>query len=572
MLRRIGSVALRSFEILVLCALILATHFANSPDVLVAGNVYFTDADCYARMTRVRMCAQHPGLIVRHQSFENFPQGTTPHTTAPLDYLILLLSFALAPVTDRALDIAGALISPLFALLGGWFLWWWARRMKFRYRWTLLLLYAISPILVHGSELGRPDHQSLAMLLVTVAICAEWSLLANPAGYWNEVSGATWGLAIWVSGYEPLILFLLVVACRVAFGRGNRRRPVSDSEEAAHPPWLRSGAARSAATRASWQTHRRLGWILFFGILLLALAVERRIPSFAVFRSTGLFRNWLRTIGELAHVRPLDPIWFRWAGYLLAVAPILAVLAMFSAKPAGAGRDNRSAPPFLLLLSLATYLLTIWQARWAYFFLSIFAIALPGLLQRFKWKPVVWVVFAISLWPVLRSWDDRLWPNESEFAERIQHRNELVQLRDLALTIRSRNVAPFLAPWWLSPAISYWSGQPGVAGSSHESLPGIVASAHFFLATDWQKAREILSARQVQWVFAYDADRVAQNSAAIPGEPVPVRPLCRVIDRTPSQGPDDLVLAAQNGAGKLLRVANGPNGARKTGQFPLGFR
>jgi hypothetical protein len=48
--------------------------------------------------------------------------------------------------------------------------------MKFRHRWVLLILYAISPILVHGTELGRPDHQSLVLLLVTVAICAEWSL------------------------------------------------------------------------------------------------------------------------------------------------------------------------------------------------------------------------------------------------------------------------------------------------------------------------------------------------------------------------------------------------------------
>ena len=47
--------------------------------------------------------------------------------------------------------------------------------MKFRYRWVMLILYAISPILVHGTELGRPDHQSLLILLVTIAICAEWS-------------------------------------------------------------------------------------------------------------------------------------------------------------------------------------------------------------------------------------------------------------------------------------------------------------------------------------------------------------------------------------------------------------
>ena len=139
-------------EIFFLTALILATRCANYQDVFVAGNVYFVDADCYARMTRVRMCHARPGLIVRHHDFENFPQGTTPHTTAPFDYLILGLSLAIAAarpvVVPYHLDLAGAFISPLLALFGGWFLWWWSRRMRFRYAWLMLILYAVSPILV----------------------------------------------------------------------------------------------------------------------------------------------------------------------------------------------------------------------------------------------------------------------------------------------------------------------------------------------------------------------------------------------------------------------------------------
>src|SRR6202011_1694028 len=110
---------------------------ANYPDVFVAGKIYFTDADCYARMSRVRLCAEHPGLIVRHHDFENFPAGTTPHTTAPLDYLVVTLSILLKPFANHAIDLAGALISPLLALIGGWFLWWWSRRMTFRFRWAM---------------------------------------------------------------------------------------------------------------------------------------------------------------------------------------------------------------------------------------------------------------------------------------------------------------------------------------------------------------------------------------------------------------------------------------------------
>src|SRR5438270_8217916 len=101
--------------------------------------------------------------------------------------------------------MAGAFVSPLLALTGAWFLWWWSRRMKFRHRWVVLILFAISPILVHGTELGRPDHQSLLILLVMIGICAEWHLqaaadtaAARERNRLAMVSGAAWGLALWV--------------------------------------------------------------------------------------------------------------------------------------------------------------------------------------------------------------------------------------------------------------------------------------------------------------------------------------------------------------------------------------
>ena len=267
-MQRVGRFALIVFEITLLSALILATRCANYQDVFVAGNVYFVDADCYARMTRAQLVREKPGLIIRHHEFENFPQGTTPHTTAPLDYLIVALSLFLNPFTAHPLDLAGAFVSPLLALLGAWFLWWWSRRMKFRYRWVMLILYAISPILVHGTELGRPDHQSLLILLVAIAICAGWSSQTlQPANSWRArgwlTSAAAWALAIWVSAYEPLVLFLIVTATALLMNR-----------------------------RAVFARDRRAGWILFAAIIAIAFAIERRVPSFAIFQFTGHLRNW----------------------------------------------------------------------------------------------------------------------------------------------------------------------------------------------------------------------------------------------------------------------------------------
>jgi hypothetical protein len=70
-----------------------------------------------------------------------------------------------------------------------------------------------------------------------------------------------------------------------------------------------------------------------------------------------------------------------------------------------------------------------------------------------------------------------------------------------------------------------------------------------------QKARGILENHRVAWVFAYDSERVAENSATILNEPLPLWPLCRVLDRTPTQAPRFLIFSAQNAAFKLYRVA-----------------
>ena len=525
-MQRFGRFALIVFELALLTALILAARCANYQDVFVAGNVYFVDADCYARMSRAQMVSEKPGLIIRHHAFENFPQGTTPHTTTPLDYLIVALSLFLNPFTAHALDLAGAFVSPLLALLGGWFLWWWSWRMKFRYRWVMLILYAISPILVHGTELGRPDHQSLLILLVTVAICAEWSSqilqAANMAGAWWLTSAVAWAVAIWVSAYEPLVLFLVLTATALLMNR-----------------------------RVVFARDRRAGWILFAAIIAIAFAIERRVPSFAILQSNSHLKDWASTIGELAHVSPMNPVWSHWCGYLLFVAPVLIWMSVRTPRN---GAQGLCVLPFCVLL-IATYFLTIWQVRWGYFFVLIFALALPALLAPIKSSAAVWIAFVLSMFPILRDWDQRLWPNEAQLADRVERRIESAQIRDLSLSLRSPEVDPFLAPWWLSPSIAYWSGQPGVAGSSHESLNGIEESARFFLSEDSQKGREILEKRHVVWVLAYDSDRVAQNSAAVLNQAVPLRPLCRVLDRTPSQAPPFLIFSAQNPTCKLYRAA-----------------
>ena len=80
---------------------------------------------------------------------------------------------------------------------------------------------------------------------------------------WAITSAVAWAVAIWVSAYEPLVLFLIVTATALVMNR-----------------------------RAVFARDRRAGWILFAAIIAIAFAVERRVPSFAIFQFTGHLRNW----------------------------------------------------------------------------------------------------------------------------------------------------------------------------------------------------------------------------------------------------------------------------------------
>ncbi len=509
LLRAAGRRAWLFCELALLTTLILTTRCANYADVFVGGQVYFVDADCYSRMSRVRMVAEHPGTVVRRHEFENYPAGTIPHTTAPLDYLIVGLASSLGGLTAQPLDLAGALISPLFALAGGWFLWWWARRMKFAYGWAAWLLFALSPILAHGTALGRPDHQSLLLLLLLSALAAEWTLQQAPSRGWGIVSGLSWGLACWVSLYEPAV-FLAVLL-------------------------LLAGAKM-------WRTDRRPGWLVFAGIFLIAGLVERRWPQLPAADLQAFYTRWSATIGELSRVSLTNPIWLEWFGGLILLAPVLLVVAV---------RRGELPRSFAALL-LAAFALTLWQARWGYFLAMILCLTIPTLLATVKTKWLGLLLAVVAFAPFLSSWDREFWPNEEAQTRRAVTRQEAVEWRAAASNLRSDARDPFLAPWWLAPSAAYWSGQPAVAGSSHESLAGIVASARFFLSPAPNEALKILRAHGVRAVLAYDGERTAQNSAAILGAPVPSRALCFILDQTPAQAPPFLLLKGENRDRKSL--------------------
>ena len=530
---------------LLLIALLALTFFArchNHEQVFHHGGVFFVDGDCYSRMTRAKMVSEGK-WIIRHHDFENWPSGITPHTTAPLDWMIVALKpvvgFAMSLFDPRAvsvlrnqsLDVAGALISPLLGVATALWLWWWAGRMRLPFRAAILLLFALSPILVHGTVLGRPDHQSLLILLLAVALGCELRLVRSADDEtivrraWSIAAGSAWGIALWVSLYEPLVLLLAVIAMRAVCDRENM---------------LALG--------------RRSGWVALASSVIVGLLVDGWRLEWPDPALREYFGRWSATIGELRHLDLAGSLLWEWIGLLGFVSPILLWLA---------GREDRRA--FGILAALALLLgFTIWQLRWGYFLALAFAMSLPWQLRALRQTWLGWVAFAVALWPLLASWSHTLHPDNAARDERAWHEFSQATLRRIAMKMRGPDRAAFLAPWWMSPQVAYWSGQPGIAGTSHQSLPGTIDSARFYLSNDPAQAVEILRRRQVRWVVAdsasYDIARRDQlmavtNSAALLGQRAPKEPLAVTLADHPREAPPFLREVGPRELGLVLDVA-----------------
>ncbi len=535
----------RKFTFIILLVAVFALAFAvrcwNLRDVFIEDRIYFVDPDCYSRMTRAASIAEGGPLVIRHHDFENWPDGITPHTTAPLDWLIVGLKrisdfgFRISDLGNasvlrgQTLDLAGALVSPLLgALTCAWLAAWAlsaARHSSLIARHAAFaapLFFAISPIAVHGGVLGRPDHQSLVVLLLAIIIGAEvrlmqtvreWEKHARPPNRhiakWSIIAGVAGGLAMWVSLYEPLILFGVIFVLIALLDREQFR-------------W-----------RERW-----LGWTIAAAIYAASLLIDGwriALPDASV---RAYFQNWSHSIGELAHLDLAGSLLWRWCGWAVALAPItlsIAVWMKMKAARATAGAHPAYRPAaFLLGLLLVTFALTCWQLRWGYFFALVFAMSLPWQLAVARRAWIAWTAFLVSLVPIAQDWDARIFPDDEALQRRDMARLERTALRQ---TVSVMHDGAFLAPWWQSPAIAYWTRLPGVAGSSHQSLPGIVDTARFFLTDTPEEAAAILKKRRIAWVLTDDAERMTGTSASLLGIDSPATPLGLILAENPHNAP-----------------------------------
>lgn len=420
------------------------------------------EADCYSQLARVQRILHGQGLIQNHFKVENWPEGLTPSTTAPFDYVILLLYAPLSLFTRHPLDWAGALVSPAL-WVGLVFFWTLFRSREFNLAGRALFLIgsAALPAFIWATACGRPRHQSLILALMAMGLTAEyerWLIELAPKRAWNIFAGIVWGLACWTSLFEPT----LVAAWLILFNLIVRRRE--------SPAFLVS-----------------------FGIVMLAALL---VEGVHIFIPPPEYQEALvRWLGTISEVRPVD-----FAAMMQRMTLVLLIVPWLAWRLWPRTNGNKT-DALLILLTLLLTILTALQGRWLYYAClgELFLIVRYVQIAPARWtRLVVLFIFVIGVADADIT--------QIEGRARAPANQPSLQLAQLSRAISAPG--GIMAPWWLSPGLLYFSGQPIVSGSSHCGISGIVASAKFFAATSWADAERILRERQARWVVVWDDQTV----------------------------------------------------------------
>ncbi len=497
---------------------------------------YFVDADCYSRMTRVRLLEEGRGPFLRWHDFENYPVGLRPHTTAPLDWIILAWH-RLCGRSAAALDRSGFEISALLGALWLLLVWGWVVKLRLPYGWWVLGLLAVSPALLHAFAFGRPDHQSLVLLFCGAGLLVEILGYVEPGRQrWEWASGLCWGLAFWVSWFEPLVLLGLVWGVRGGLAL---------SERGAQPGGVHAFG--------SWRSYVLTG-LIALGVLVLEGLPGTGLPS----ELQGAFFRWSAAIGELQSANPWGLLarWGGWATWM--VWPGLVVALAWRSRSGG---GTRSILWLWLVLWVVLAALTAWHIRWGYFLVLVSLLALPWALAWLRWRWLGYLVLLAGFWPLAAELERTLFPEGAARVQREDQILEMRQLRQAAGFLREQPPGGLLATWWQTPALVYWSGHPGVGGSSHQSLPGNLLAAEVFLAASPEellRAQAVLRERRVRYLLMGDSGRTLAQARLLLPERVRLgeeSPLGQILDRSPSRAPAWLEPLLLSPAMKIYRVS-----------------
>ncbi|HSI83023.1 MAG: hypothetical protein ACAI35_07730 [Candidatus Methylacidiphilales bacterium] len=456
---------------------------ANKP---AAVYIDFADPDDYTRLDRVRRIIDgEQGPFIRSHPWENWPYGTHPSTTAPMDWCILALYQLCTPYFGEPLDWAGVFVSPLMYVALLLYLTWWSRSVfSILPRMFLLLAVSVLTGTTWATAFAHPDHQSLLLLLLAVALTTEWKRWGDPEKGteislpWSIFAGSVWGLALWVSFFEPLILLGVVLAVNLVL----RRR-------------------------------EQLPFLGAIGVWMLLFTCTEGFHVFTpeLLEYRDKLYNWGLTIAELQSLT-----FSAYYNYLTPVALLLPLLLLRFLLKGGNeandplewrhwGRGLAKIDIFVFIITVVLIGLTIYQQRWLPY--GTMAMILFFSMWLSKEQSIWWkIVFALFFVYGTAQAVDHSWRNTGE--------PQVVEVKRLARAIASRSAASndksdvrgLMAPWWTSPCFLYHTRLPIVASSSHASISGIMDSAAFYTAMNWEEADDILVKRKVRWIVVYNPE------------------------------------------------------------------
>ncbi|MFQ6018438.1 MAG: hypothetical protein ACE5KF_09595 [Kiloniellaceae bacterium] len=196
----------------------------GDPPILDGG---LTDPDGYMRLNRVQGLWQTGAWFDPVYPRINPPAGHAQHWTRPLDMLLLAGAWLASPVLgfEKGLFWWGVLISPVLQILSLFALAWAAIPVLGRqWLWLLGIFFVVHPGVFQAFMIGRPDHQSLILLLCMLLIGLTIRLLLEPERGNRAIwAGVVTALAIWVSIETMLVVAIAIASLGLFWLSGDRR-------------------------------------------------------------------------------------------------------------------------------------------------------------------------------------------------------------------------------------------------------------------------------------------------------------------------------------------------------------
>ncbi|MEM6821181.1 MAG: hypothetical protein AAF558_04410 [Verrucomicrobiota bacterium] len=431
----------------------------------IDGHPYMLEGASYIRLIRARTVIEDNVLFQRFHGFENFPEGITTHLTALPDWCIAGFAKLLSLwIESNSIEWAGWLIPPLLGALSVICLFYLVSMLSIGFgKHLFLTTYSLSPALVWSSALGHPSKWMLVVPLIAFAFVSEALRWRQPNASWklHLLSGCSWGLLLWLSLWQSMLLLIALLMFNLAFR--NREH------------WIMPLVA--------------VGLGSFFWML------ERFPTHGGMLVSSPEAARWMES---LTSVQP--PSWLWWISVGFGFPLMITYFLMHRPK------DIRVDTGVWIGLTASCLLLANWQLRWLPHFILLSsllcALAWPSLSSHWRRAVLVGQILPIIVLNLLHL----PLPFSPIPAQ---------EIRQLASKID--RPGGIVASWELCPHLSFFSRQPTVAGISPQALPGILDSAKIFNADTLESIQPLLKGRSVQWIVIGDTGRLKNRVNSLLG-------------------------------------------------------